>query len=114
MLGALLRLYSYAYELVLALFLFCISVVVLIGGKHQLALPMLPWEGASLTYWLFGLSLIGIVVTVLAILGRLRILFPVWCLVVAVLMARGMFLSPMYYTGGADAFSSGNDSPETE
>jgi hypothetical protein len=106
MLGALLRLYSYAYEFILALFLFLISVVVLIGGKHQLSLTMLPWEGASLTYWLFGLSLTGMVITALAVLGKLRQLFPVWCLFVVVMMARGFFLSPYYYSGGSGQFNS--------
>ncbi len=104
MLGALLRLYSYLYEFVLALFLFLISLVALIGGKHQLSMPMLPWEGASLTYWLFGLSLAGTVITVLAAMGRLRPLFCLWCLFVVVMMARGFFLSSYYYSGGADQF----------
>lgn len=106
MLARLLRLFSYAYEFLLALFLFLISVVVLIGGKHQLSLPMLPWEGANLTYWLFGLSLTGMVVTALAVLGKLKFLFPAWCLVVLVLMARGFFLSPYYYSDGAGQFRS--------
>lgn len=104
MMGALLRLYSYVYEFFLSLILFLISVVVLIGGKHQLSMPMLPWEGASLTYWLFGLSLTGLVITVLAVLGRLRLLFPIWCLVVVCFMAKGFFLSSFYYSGGADQF----------
>jgi hypothetical protein len=104
MLGALLRLYSYFYEFVLALFLFLISLVTLIGGKHQLSMPMLPWEGASLTYWLFGLSLAGMMITVLAVMGRLRPLFCLWCLFVVAMMARGFFLSSFYYSGGADQF----------
>lgn len=104
MLGALLRLYSYAYEFVLALFLFLVSLLVLIGGKHQLSMPMLPWEGESLTYWLFGLSLAGIVITVLAVMRRLRPLFCLWCLFVVIMMVRGFFLSAFYYSGGADQF----------
>ncbi len=104
-LGLVLRLYSYVYEFCLALFLFLISVVVLIGGKHDLHLPMLPWEGAALTYWVFGLSLLGLVVTVLAMTGIFRLAFPLWCLFVLIMMVRGFFLSPMYYTGGSSQFS---------
>ncbi len=98
-LGALLRLFSYVYEFILALFLFLISTVVLIGGKHDLHLPMLPWEGAALTYWVFCLSLLGLVITVLAVIGKLRFLFPLWCLFVLIMMVRGFFLSPFYYSG---------------
>ena len=103
-LGAVLRLYSYLYHFLLSLFLFLVSVVVIIGGRNDLHLPMLPWEGASLTYWVFGLSLIGLIVTVLAVTGLFRYLFPLWCLFVVIMMTRGFFLSSFYYTGGADEF----------
>ncbi len=103
-LGAVLRLYSYLYHLALSFFLFAISVVTLIGGKNNLQLPMLPWEGASLTHWLFGLGLIGLLVTLLALTGIFRYAFPFWCLFVVMVMARGFFMSSFYYSGGADQF----------
>ena len=96
-LGAVLRFYSYLYHFVLSLFLFLVSVVVLIGGKHDLQLPILPWTGAPLTYWVFWLSVAGLLLTVLAATGVLRFPFPIWCLFVVVMMIRGFFLSPMYY-----------------
>lgn len=102
-LGAVLRLYSYLYHFVLSLFLFLLSVVVLLGGRHNLVLPMLPWQGSALTYWVLGLSLLGLLVTLLAATGVFRFLFPFWCLFVLVMMVRGFFLSPMHYTG-ADQF----------
>jgi hypothetical protein len=92
------------YEFVLSAFLFLVSVVVLIGGKNDLQLPMLPWEGAALTYWVLGLSLAGLAITALAAAGLFRFAFPLWCLFVVIMMARGFFLSPFYYTGGADQF----------
>jgi hypothetical protein len=98
-LGAVLRLYSYLYHFVLSAFLFLVSVVVLIGGKHDLRLPMLPWTGEPLTYWVFGLSVTGLLLTILAATGILRVPFPIWCLFVVVMMVRGFFLSPMYYQG---------------
>lgn len=100
-LGAVLRLYSYLYHFVLSLFMFLISLIVLIGGKHDLRLPMLPWTGSSLTYWVFGLSLAGLLLTILAMTGILRWPFPIWCLFVLVMMIRGFFLSPMYYEGSS-------------
>ena len=103
-LGLVLRLYSYVYEFLLALFLFLISIVVLIGGRHNLSLTMLPWEGAALTWWVFGLSIVGLVVTVLAAFGVFRLAFPFWCLFVLIMMVRGFFLSAYYYTGGAEQF----------
>ena len=102
-LGAVLRFYSYLYHFVLSLFLFLVSVVVLIGGKHDLRLPMLPWTGSALTYWVFWLSVSGLLLSVLAATGILRFPFPIWCLFVLVMMVRGFFLSPMYY-GNAGAF----------
>lgn len=104
-LGALLRLYSYLYEFLLSLFLFLVSTLVLTGGKNDLHLPMLPWEGASLTHWVFALSLLGLIVTILAVLGKLRVLFPIWCLFVVIMMVRGYFISSgFYYTGGSSQF----------
>lgn len=103
-LGAVLRLYSYVYHFFLSLFLFLVSVVVLIGGKHDMALSMLPWKGAPLTYWVFGLSLLGLLVTILAFTNIFRYAFPFWCLFVVIMMTRGFFLSPYYYSGGAGHF----------
>ena len=100
-LGAVLRLYSYLYHFVLSLFLFLVSVVVLIGGKHDLRLPMLPWTGSALTYWVFWLSVAGLLLTLLAAIGILRFPFPIWCLFVVIMMLRGFFLSPIYYEGSA-------------
>lgn len=103
-LGAVLRVYSYLYHFLLSLFLFLISIVVLIGGKNDLQLPMLPWEGASLVHWVLGLGLTGLLVTLLAVTGFFRFAFPFWCLFVVILMARGFFLSSFYYSGGSDQF----------
>lgn len=103
-LGAVLRLYSYLYHFILSLFLFLVSVVVLIGGKHDMALSMLPWKGEPLTYWVFGLSLLGLLVTVLAFTRIFRYAFPFWCLFVVVMMIRGFFLSPYHYSGGSGHF----------
>ena len=75
MIARILRAYSYTFEFLLALFLFLVSVITIASGVHNLALGMLPWTGAALTRWVFGLSLLGMATVVLAIVGTLRFLF---------------------------------------
>ncbi len=94
-----LRLYSYVFHLALAVFLFALGCLTALSGVNNLNLGMLPWEGARLTYGVLGLGLAGLVFTGLAILGHLKILFPLWAGVVFVLMFRGFFLSPFTFQG---------------
>jgi hypothetical protein len=98
-LSSILRLYTYSYHLLLCLFLLALGIVASIGDQHNLLLPMLPWKGAELTRWLLILGVAGLVSALLAITGIFRYLFPVWCLVAAVLMIRGFFLSQYVYDG---------------
>jgi len=100
--GLLLRLYSYLYHLVLALFLIGLGIVSIWNGK-DLSLGMLPWQGSTLTQAVLVLGTVGLVCLMLALTGVLRWLFPLWALVVIVLMARGFFLSS-YTFSGADQF----------
>lgn len=101
--GLFLRAVSYLYHFLLALFLFLIAVITLLGPQHNLEMGMLPWKGAALTYWLFWLGLTGLVATALAALGIFRYLFPPWTLFVLIMMVRGYFLSSYTY-GGSDHF----------
>lgn len=97
----LLRLFSYAFELAVALPLAAIGIVTAASGLNNLQLGMLPWEGAHLTYGVLALGFGGILITALAILGRLKILFPLWCALILILMVRGFFLSPYTFSGAA-------------
>ncbi len=101
-LGFLLRIFSYLFHLVLALFLLGMSIVAMLSGK-VLLLPMLPWEGQPLNYWTFGLGIAGILCVFLAITNIFRFLFPIWALAVFFLMLYG-FYSMSYYTGGSSEF----------
>jgi hypothetical protein len=91
-LGLLLRIFAYLYELVLSLFLIGLGIVALAGGQHNLRLAMLPWEGADLTRNILILGVAGLVCVLLAG-GRMRWIFPLWCLFVLVMMFRGFFAS---------------------
>lgn len=74
-------------------------------SSNTLKMPMLPWTGTDLNWWLFWGSIVGISSVVLAITGIFRFLFPLWALVVLVLMVRGYLLQP-YTFAGRDAFES--------
>lgn len=93
------RLYAYLYHLILCLFLFGIGVVAYRSGK-TLNLPMLPWEGETLTESLIGLGIVGVMCIFGAITGWFRWLFPLWTLVVFVMMVRGFFLTSYTFSGG--------------
>jgi hypothetical protein len=94
-----LRIYSYIFQFILCLFLLGLAILTLSSGRHNLSLDMLPWTDAELTYWILVLSLTGLVVTLLAVTGLFRYLFPLWCLFVVVMMIRGYFLSGYTYSG---------------
>ena len=94
------RIYSYLYHLILCVFLLGIAFIALSSGHaDDLKLTMLPWEGAKLTYWVLGLSLLGILIILLAVMGRFRALFPLWTLFVFVMMLRGFFLGGNSFAG---------------
>jgi hypothetical protein len=103
-LGTILRIYSYLYEFLLSLVLVAIGGLTLSSGLHNLKLPMLPWTGAALTYWVFWLGVAGIVITLLAVTRVFRYLFPLWCLFIFVMMVRGFFLSGGFVFSGPAQF----------
>jgi hypothetical protein len=93
------KVYSYVFHLVLALFLTALALVAFSTGTHNLRLDMLPWSGVALSWWLLGLGLAGIVVVGLAAKGALRILFLVWTVAVVLMMIRGFAFSPYKFDG---------------
>jgi hypothetical protein len=95
---ALLRLYSYFFHGLLALFLLAISLLALSSGQ-ALHLDLLPWHGASLTYWLLGGSVVGLVLVFLAIRRIWAGLFLFWSVAVLVLIVRGFFFSSYHFAG---------------
>jgi hypothetical protein len=94
------RYFSYFFHGLLAVFLIAVSSFALATGAGHLRLDMLPWTGATLTYAVFFGAIFGIVSIVLAILGKLRPLFFVWSVVVAVMMVKGFVFSGYYFAPG--------------
>jgi hypothetical protein len=97
--AALLRIFSYLFHLMLSGFLLGVASLAALSGQHNLRLEMLPWTGADLTWWLIALGLFGLLTVILAVFGKLRILFTIWCLTALVLMVRGYFFSPYTFSG---------------
>jgi hypothetical protein len=64
---------------------------------------MLPWTGDTLVSWVFWGGLAGLVIVVLAASGVFRLFFPLWSLLVLILLIRGYFLQP-YSFGGETEF----------
>ncbi|HLN02619.1 MAG TPA: hypothetical protein VK335_25245 [Bryobacteraceae bacterium] len=103
---ALLRIFSYLFGAALALFALAISALSLRSGG-ELNLGFLPWTGKSLSYWLLGLALAGLITLLLAMSGTMRVLFFLWSLGIFILVFKGMFLSLYRFTGGAVSFKAG-------
>ena len=97
-LKALLRVYAYIFEGLLAAFFLAIAILAL-SSDTPLNLGFLPWKGDALSWWLLGSCLFGLISLVLALAGQLRVLFFLWSLVVMVMLFRGFFLSPYSFTG---------------
>lgn len=92
------KIFSYLFHLVLALFLVGMSMVSLSSGL-ALQLDMFPWQPGRLAVWLLILNLAGIATILLAVTGKIRVLFLFWSLAVLVVMVRGFFLGPYNFTG---------------
>ena len=95
---ALLRVYSYIFGALLALFSIAVSGLAL-AHHTDLNLGFLPWTGTELLHWLLYSSLFGFFSLLLAVTGRLRLLFFLWTAAVFVMLFRGFFLSKYSFTG---------------
>jgi hypothetical protein len=88
--------FSYLFEGLLALFLTAIACLALTSGT-SLHLEMLPWTGSTLDYVLLFGGLCGVMLVVLAILGKLRPLFFVWTLAVLFFMIKGYVFGSYHF-----------------
>ncbi|HVP45088.1 MAG TPA: hypothetical protein VMT32_00845 [Bryobacteraceae bacterium] len=95
---ALLRIFGYIFGGLLALFVTAVCAVALANGS-PLNFAFLPWSGPSLTYWLLGLALFGLLALLLAMGSKVRILFFLWNTAVLVLLLKGFFVSFYVFSG---------------
>ncbi len=94
------RVYSYLFHFLLALFLLGISIISWFAGEHNLQVGVLPWQGDVLSYVLFASAVAGLLVTWLAVKRRLPVLFLIWSVVVFLALVRGYFLSSYRFGRG--------------
>ena len=99
---ALLSFLSYVYHGLLSLIALVLSGLAMLAGAQTLQLGMLPWTGTTLLYVLFCGGLVGLIVVILAIKGRMRPLFFGWSLVILALLLKGYIFSAYHF--GPDEF----------
>ena len=99
-LRGLLRVYSWIFVILFCLLGIGVSIVSLtVGASDPVKIEWLPWSAAALPAWLIGLGVLGLILVLLALMGRLRILFFLFALTVFGLLARGLFLTPHTFAG---------------
>jgi hypothetical protein len=87
------RYFAYVFHALLTLFLLGVSGLALASGTPSLNLGMLPWQGGTLNYVLFLGALAGLITVLMALRGKLPVLFFVWSAAVAVLLIKGYIFS---------------------
>lgn len=97
---ALLRVFSYLYHGVLALFLLLVSVLALGSGARSLHLDMLSWSGATLAWILLAASLFGLLAVLLAMTRARALLLFLWSLLVAGMLLKGYVFSSFRFAPG--------------
>ena len=97
----LLRLFSYLYHGLLALFLLLVAAVALASGATSIHLDMLPWSGATLTWVLLAASLFGLAAVLLAIARTVSAPLFLWSLAVAGMLLNGYVFSNFRFAAGA-------------
>ena len=98
-----LRVYSYLFEAVLCAAGILFSLVLAASENVAPQVTFLPWPNDQQLYWIAGLSILGLILILLAIMGRLRILFFLFSGYIAFVLIRGLFISPRHTFAGPDA-----------
>jgi hypothetical protein len=104
-LRALLRLFSYVFH---ALFVFVASVMAvltLVSGPQTINFYLLPWQGRALVYGLLALAGIGVLVLLLAVRGKMQMLYVLWSALVLGLVARYFFFTSYGFTPDTGEFT---------
>ncbi len=100
----LLRVFCYFYHTILSLALLAVGGVATLSDAQHLKLETLPWQGPPLNNWLIGLGITGLVSVLLAIMGKVRFLLPLWSVFVLAMLVKGVFLTPAVSFAGQSEF----------
>src|SRR5712692_1756233 len=101
LLALMVRFVAFAFNLVLCLGLFFLSLPVMPSGKHNIQLSAVPLTGSRLTYTLLIASICGFVAMVLALRKGRAARFPMllWNLLVFALLAAAPFRGQFSFQG---------------
>ncbi len=100
--GLLLRLWSCAFSILVAIFLTALALLIIATNILNLDMSMLPWwKGGVLTAMLAILGLAGIVSGGLALLNRLKPLQVIYTLAAFVLIVYGFFINMAFRFSGS-------------
>jgi len=97
-LKTLLRLYSYAFHGLLAFAAAAVAIVSLASNPSTVNFYLLPWQGRPLIYGLIVLALVGALILLMAVRGKMQRLFVGWSVVLLALVMRCFFFSPFSFT----------------
>jgi len=95
----LLRLFSYLYHLGLCAGMILLSLISLFSGL-PIKLEQLPDWARNGSHWLLLAALTGALTVLLAIRGKLRVLFVAWSVYALAMMVRGYFFSTHAFSFG--------------
>lgn len=102
MVQAIVRLFSYAFHLLLSLAALGVGLVAALSDNTTFQFEFLPWSGKELQNWLIVMGAIGLVSVALAFKGKVKFLFLAWSVVAAAMIARGIFLSGYRFDGESE------------
>ncbi len=100
----LLRVFCYLFHTILSLALLGLGVVAVHSNVTDMKLETLPWSGTELNHWLIGLGLVGLLSVILAVMGWLCFLLPLWSIYVLGMLVRGVFFSSTVSFEGREDF----------
>jgi hypothetical protein len=95
-----LRCFSYLFHLILGFFLLAVGLLALGSDPAAMHLGMLPWAGQTLSLIVLFGALLGLAAVALAYRGKVRPLFFVWSLGLAVLLLKSYVFSSYRFSPG--------------
>ena len=98
-----LRGYSYVFEGILSLMAVGVGLLGAFSVNASMHIGWLPFDTHTVVRWLLGLGIAGLLCTLLAVLGRWRILFFLFALAAMVILVKGMFLGAYTFSGPSEA-----------
>ena len=106
MLAILVQIFSYLFHFGLSLFIGGIAAIGWLSDSTTFDLEMIPWwTGQTLVKWMLAAGAAGLILVILALMGKVRPLFGLWTLAVLGVLVYGFFISNYSYDG-VDHFKS--------